>query len=289
MKLINYKSDGVVKLGIQLEGGILEVEKLKGGKDLPKNTDEVILGGEAVLKELEDLIDSDLELIAEEEIEYAPAVLNPSKVLCVGLNYAAHVKEGGKDDRPLPTAPVWFNKFGSSLIGHKEKIKRCTVSEQHDYEAEIVVIIGKKGKHIPKDQAMDHVFGYTLGNDISARDLQFRSGQWLIGKAADTFGPIGPCIVTADSMDIENANLVGEKNGEVRQSTHVKNMIFDIPTLINDISNIMELNPGDIIFSGTPEGVIMGRMAPLEKDWLQAGDVVKVKSDQIGELINEIV
>lgn len=289
MKLINYISDGKVKLGIQLEGGILETDKVDGSKDLPKSTDEVILGGEAALKKLEGIINSEANLLPEEEIEYAPAVLNPSKILCVGLNYAKHVKEGGKDTRPLPTAPVWFNKFGSSLIGHKQKVVRCTESQQHDYEAEIVVVIGKKGKHIPKENAMDYVFGYTLGNDISARDLQFRSGQWLIGKAADTFGPIGPCIVTADAINIDNANLIGEKNGEVRQSSFVSNMIFDIPTLINDVSNIFELNPGDIIFSGTCEGVIMNRMPPLEKDWLKTGDIVRVISDEIGELINEII
>ncbi len=286
MKLLNFIVNGQVHLGLRLENGVLDVTAL--GKDMPACTDEVIRGGQPMLDKLQKLTGENHPLLSEQDITYAPAVVDPNLILCIGLNYKEHVREGGQSDRPLPEHPVWFNKFSASLVGHNQKVIRCKASQQHDAEAEIVVIIGKKGRYIPKEEARDYIFGYTLGNDISARDLQFRSKQWLIGKGNDTFGPLGPHIVTKDQIDESTLNIRGTINGEVRQDSMVNKMIFDIPAQIADVSQFFELNPGDVIYTGTCEGVIMGRMPPLTKDWLKPGDVVTVESDQIGVLRNVI-
>lgn len=286
MKLLNMMVNGQVHLGLRLEKGVLDVTAL--GKDMPACTDEVISGGQPIMEMLAKLAGEGHALLRDEEIVYAPAVLRPNLVLCIGLNYKDHVAESSSQDLSMPDHPVWFNKFPSSLVGHNQKVIRCRASQQHDAEAEIVVIIGKKGRYIPKEEARDYIFGYTLGNDISARDLQFRSKQWLIGKGNDTFGPLGPHIVTKDQIDESTLNIRGTINGEVRQDSMVNKMIFDIPAQIADVSQFFELNPGDVIYTGTCEGVIMGRMPPLTKDWLKPGDVVTVESDQIGVLRNVI-
>ncbi len=286
MKLLNLIIHGKVHLGMQLEKGVLDVTSLCA--DMPKCTDEVINGGQAVLDMLEKLTQQEHHLLDSKDIEYAPAVMKPNLVLCIGLNYADHVAESSAQNLSMPEHPVWFNKFSSSLVGHNQKVIRCKASQQHDAEAEIVVVIGKKWRYIPKEKAREYIFGYTLGNDISARDLQFRSKQWLIGKGNDTFGPLGPHIVTKDQIDESTLNIRGTINGEVRQDSLVSKMIFDIPTQIADVSQFFEMNPGDVIYTGTCEGVIMGRMPPLTKDWLKSGDVVTVECDQIGVLSNPI-
>lgn len=287
MKLLNFiHPDGKVHLGLELEQGVLDVTS--AGSNMPASTDEAIRGGDEMLAKLKMLAQEDHPLLDKETLQYAPAVIAPNLILCIGLNYKEHVREGGKSDRPLPEHPVWFNKFNRSLVGHGAKVIRCKASQQHDAEAEIVVIIGKKGRYIPKEKAHEYIYGYTLGNDISARDLQFRSKQWLIGKANDTFAPLGPAIVTKDAVDESKLDLRGTINGDLRQDSHVNKMIFDIPTQIADASQFFELNPGDVIYTGTCEGVIMGRMPPLEKDWLKPGDVVTVESEQLGVLRNVI-
>ncbi len=286
MKLLNFVQNGENHLGLRLPDGVLDVTTL--GEEMPRSTDEAIRGGQEMLDMLAGLSQQDHPLLREESIQYAPAVLRPNLVLCIGLNYLDHVAESSAQNLSLPEHPVWFNKFPSSLIGHRQKVIRCKASMQHDAEAEIVVVIGKKGRYIPREKAREYIFGYTLGNDISARDLQFRSGQWLIGKGNDTFGPLGPHIVTKDQIDESTLNIRGTINGEVRQNSMVNKMIFDIPAQIADVSQFFELNPGDVIYTGTCEGVIMGRKPPLKQEWLKPGDVVTVESDQIGVLSNTI-
>jgi len=286
MRLLNFIRNGNVHLGLDLEKGILDVTALS--PDMPACTDEAIRGGDDVFNRLRELAAGHYPLLNKEEIAYAPAVVSPNLILCIGLNYREHVRESSEGERALPEHPVWFNKFKNALVGHGGKVIRCKASAQHDAEAEIVVVIGKRGRYIPKEQARDYIYGYTLGNDISARDLQFRSKQWLIGKAVDTFGPLGPAIVTKDAVDESTLNIRGTINGEIRQDSLVSKMIFDIPTQIADVSQFFELNPGDIIYTGTCEGVIMGRVPPLEKDWLKPGDEVTVESDQLGVLRNII-
>ncbi|MHC1787742.1 MAG: fumarylacetoacetate hydrolase family protein [Christensenellales bacterium] len=287
MKLLNFYADGGVHLGLRLAGGVLDVTAL--GDGLPHNTDEAISAGLGCLRRLSALTGEGQALLREEDLRFAPAVIRPNLILCVGLNYHAHIREIGEDSKPLPTHPVWFNKFSGSLLGHRGQVTLCRASGQHDAEAEIVVVIGKGGRYIKKEAAREHIFGYTLGNDISARDLQFRSQQWLIGKAADTFGPLGPWIVTRDQIDEARLNIQGSINGQLRQNSDISRMIFDIPTLIADVSQFFTLSPGDVIYTGTCEGVILGRKPPLTQDWLKAGDLVSVSSDQIGVLTNSIV
>lgn len=290
MKLLNFVLHSAPHLGILLPDGVLDVSALSDS--LPKSTDEVIKAGQAMLQELRAISKQEHPLLPEKEITYAPAVLAPALILCVGLNYQDHIKESreaGLKAPELPKDPVWFNKFQRSLIGHRQPIRLCPSASQHDSEAELCVIIGKKGRDIKKEDAHKHLFGYTLGNDFSARDLQMRSGQWLIGKACDTFGPLGPVVVTKDAIAEKDLDIKGTINGEVRQNSHARNMVFDIPTLIADVSRFFTLSPGDVIFTGTPQGVIMGRKPPLTQEYLKAGDVVTVSSSQIGVLVNPVI
>lgn len=286
MKLLNFITDGSLHLGLLLPEGVLDVSALS--PDMPTCTDQVIQGGQNMLDKLKSIQWQGQPLLHEAGIDYAPAVYAPRHILCIGLNYQKHVAEFGRGDPTLPEHPIWFNKFRTSLIGHRHKVIRCKASRQHDAEAEIVVVIGKSGRYIPKEKAHEYIFGYTLGNDISARDLQSRSKQWLIGKANDTFAPLGPAIVTKDEIDERTLNIRGTINGAVTQHSTIDKMIFDIPAQIADVSQFFELQPGDVIYTGTCEGVIMGRTPLTEEDWLKPGDIVTVESDQIGILSNEI-
>ena len=213
-------------------------------------------------------------------------VPDPQKVLCLGLNYADHAAESGMDP---PAEPVLFSKFSSALIGHGDEIVLPKVSSEVDYEAELIVVIGKHGRDVPKDQAMSFVGGYAVGHDVSARDWQLnKSGkQWLAGKTFDTFGPIGPDLVTADEID--DPHKLGIRlrlNGRTMQDSNTSQLIFKIDEIIAYISQVFTLEPGDVIFTGTPPGVGMARKPPI---WLQPGDVVEVEIDGLGTLRNPIV
>lgn len=287
MKLVNFKKDGVLRLGILTENGVIDVSAEARTPETPVTMAEALaLGQKKAVEILTPVMEKAERYIAEKDIEYAPAVDNPGKILCVGLNYKAHVMESGKWDK-LPEKPVIFSKFNNTLVGHKGRVIRNKTSKKHDYEAEIVVVIGKEAAYVEKDSAMDCVFGYTLANDISARDLQSYSHQWLLGKSCDTFCPLGPCIVTADALAHDEMHLVGRKNGEIRQEGDSDDLIFDVPTLVSYLSKCLTLKPGDIILTGTPSGVIGGRPAD-QQDWLTAGDEVSVHVEQIGTLLNYI-
>ena len=286
MKLLNFVLEGKPRLGLLVPGGVVDVSAV-----LPElcSTDQLILRGEAGLAAVKRLGEESHPLLNEEDICYAPAVLSPQLVLCVGLNYKAHVEEAVQLQQSLPAAPVWFNKFASSLVGHRQQVPLCPVARQHDAEAELVAVIGRAGRNIKKQDAHAHLYGYTLGNDLSARDLQFRSSQWLIGKALPGFGPLGPVLVPKEDIDEAALDISGRINGELRQHGRAQDMLFDVDNLIADASQFFHLQPGDLIFTGTPEGVIMGRKPPLEQNWLKAGDVVTVESSQIGVLSNTMV
>lgn len=283
MKLINFKSNNVLKLGILTEQGVIDVSAENPAPQTPVTMTEALnMGLERTISALTPVLEHAKNYIPEETILYAPVVDNPSKILCVGLNYKTHVMESGKWDK-LPERPVIFSKFNSTLIGHKGTVIRNRTSKKHDYEAEIVIVIGKEAAYVDKDSALDYVFGYTLANDISARDLQSYSHQWLLGKSCDTFCPLGPCITTADVLPHDAMHMVGRKNGEIRQEGDSNDLIFDIPTLVSYLSQCMTLQPGDVILTGTPAGVIGGRPAD-QQDWLTDGDEVTVTVEQIGTL-----
>lgn len=212
-----------------------------------------------------------------------PPVPNPGKILCIGLNYRDHAIETGAE---IPSEPVVFSKFNTALIGHGDVIRLPKVAQRVDYEAELVVIIGTEGKHIPAEQAMNHVFGYTCGHDVSARDWQKGrpGGQWLLGKSFDSFAPLGPCMVTQQEVaDPSNLRVQLHLNGDVMQDSTTAQLIFDIPTLIAHLSQIMTLQPGDVIFTGTPPGVGAARKPPV---FLKPGDECTVEIAGIGRLTN---
>lgn len=218
-------------------------------------------------------------------IRYLPPLRAPSKIVCVGLNYRDHTEESNFQQ---PDYPTIFARFQSGMIGHLEPILRPQISEQLDFEGEMAVYIGKGGRHISTASALDHVAGYSVCNDGSVRDVQFRTPQWTVGKNFDSTGPIGPAFVTADELPPGGAGLQIETrlNGEIVQSANTRDMVFDVVTLIALLSEAMTLNPGDIIVSGTPAGVGFARKPPL---WMKAGDVVEVEIEGVGLLSNPIM
>lgn len=210
----------------------------------------------------------------------------PGKVICIGLNYRDHALEGG---HAIPTEPVCFSKFSSAVIGPDAEVKLPAVAHKVDYEAELVVIIGKRGKNIPRDQAMSYVAGYTNGNDVSARDWQIGrpGGQWLLGKTPDTFAPMGPYLVTKDEVaDPNQLQIQLRLNGETLQNSSTKELIFKIDELVSHLSQLITLEPGDVIYTGTPPGVGAARKPPI---FLKAGDTTEVEIAGLGILKNPIV
>lgn len=224
-----------------------------------------------------------------EEFINVPEMLDPPiiprKLMAVGRNYAEHALEAGHN---LPKEPVFFFKAQSSIIGHNHPIIYPKIVTQLDYEVELAVIIGKRGKYISKEEALEYVAGYTIMNDVSARDHQYRyDQQWFVGKSFDTFAPLGPWIV--DKFEIknpQNINLKTMVNGEIRQNSNTSKMIFKIDYLINFISNVLTLEPGDIISTGTPSGVALGMKDPK---YLKIGDVIEMEIENIGTLKNHII
>ncbi|MDP3174122.1 MAG: fumarylacetoacetate hydrolase family protein [Phenylobacterium sp.] len=203
----------------------------------------------------------------------------PGKMLCMGLNYADHVAESSQE---TPPNQIWFCKQTTAAHGPYEPIDLPKASSRVDYEVELVAIVGKKGRHVPKDKAADLLFGYCVGNDVSARDWQFKSAQWMIGKSFDTHGPFGPWITTADEVGDPHALDISCKvNGETRQSSNTKNLIFDVFDQVVELSQAMTLEPGDVIYTGTPGGVGVAMKPP---SFLKPGDTVTCEISKLGKI-----
>ena len=208
----------------------------------------------------------------------------PGKIVCVGLNYRKHAEESGA---PIPTTPVLFSKFDNTIAAHNEGVPLIEAATQYDYEVELGVVVGKTARNVSEAEALGTVFGYTTANDVSARDLQMRTSQWLLGKTLDKFLPIGPYLVTADDVpDPQALPLRTWLNGELRQNSNTADMIFTVAQIIAYISRHFPLEPGDVIVTGTPEGVIMGT---AEKRWMVPGDLVEVEVEGLGKLANRMV
>src|ERR1700731_4677815 len=222
--------------------------------------------------------------IALEEVELLPPLPTPGKILCVGLNYTEHSRESGFEPPPYPTT---FGRFPSSLIGHGAPIIRPRVSEQLDYEGELVAVIGRGGRNIAMADALGHVAGDSIFNDASVRDYQLKTPQWTVGKNFDGTGAFGPEFVTADALPpgCRGLRLQTRLNGQVVQSALIDDLIFDVATLISLLSEAMTLAPGDVIVTGTPSGVGLARTPPL---WMRPGDVCEVEVESIGILRNPI-
>ncbi|MCS6817730.1 MAG: fumarylacetoacetate hydrolase family protein [Blastocatellia bacterium] len=218
------------------------------------------------------------------EVRLLPPVRRPEKIICLGLNYRDHAREAGM---PIPAEPVFFAKYANTLAGPYDPILRPLAVEQLDYEVELAVVIGREGKYLSEAEALAYVAGYMVLNDVSARDFQFRTGQWTHGKTFDGFAPCGPFLVTADEVpDPHGLRLRLWVNGELRQDSHTGEMIFSIPYLIHYFSQLFTLRPGDILSTGTPPGVGMARRPPA---FLKDGDEVVAWIEGIGQLCNRVV
>jgi 2-keto-4-pentenoate hydratase/2-oxohepta-3-ene-1,7-dioic acid hydratase in catechol pathway len=289
LTLLTIRREGQNRLAVKTAGGILDVAAAAKALRLPApgTLDELLQNEDgpalnALVKAAAGSSKVKSLWLKEEAVEYGPLVSRPDKILCVGLNYRAHVAESG---RALPAQPVLFNKFNNALHAHGAPL---SLPSQHakkfDYEVELVVFIGKEAKNVSEADALSYIAGYATGNDLSARDLQHDTGgQWMIGKTPDHFGPIGPYFVTSDQIDPDNLKIECRVNGETRQSSNTSRMIFNCRHLIHYISRYITLKPGDVIFTGTPEGVISGM--PKEKQvWLKAGDKIACSVEKLGEL-----
>ncbi|WP_280269794.1 fumarylacetoacetate hydrolase family protein [Nocardia wallacei] len=270
MALATYEHDGTRGVG-RVDGDRLI--PLAGLTELGRDTDIDILSGARELPEA---------AVPIADVRLLPIVPNPDKIICVGLNYHAHV---GETKRELPTYPVMFTKFASSLTGPRDDIVVPPESDQVDYEGELAVVIGRAGRRIPRERAADHVLGYAVANDITMRDYQYRTHQWLQGKAWDDATPIGPYVVRPDEVDLSRAGIRTTVRGETVQSSDLSKLIFDIPTLIATISEFTTVLPGDLILTGTPGGVGYRREPQL---FLRDGDEVSVEIDGVGRLVNRV-
>ncbi|NIK78421.1 2-keto-4-pentenoate hydratase/2-oxohepta-3-ene-1,7-dioic acid hydratase in catechol pathway [Paenibacillus castaneae] len=294
MKLLQFIDHGQVKLGVMTEAGIIDVEAASQTFQIkaPTSVEEAIKGGTTASAELDQLIIAANEnpnpafLIEESMITYAPAVSTPQKIICVGLNYRKHAEETKAD---IPTSPILFNKFANALSAHEQSIVLPHTSNEVDYEAELAIVIGRKAKDVAEADALDYVYGYCCANDLSARNLQRRTSQWMLGKSCDGFAPLGPYIVTADEIsNPDNLSISCRVNGVQKQNSNTADMIFSCRTIISYISQHMTLEPGDIILTGTPEGVVIGY--PREQRvYLQSGDNVSVTIEKLGELRNTMI
>jgi 2-keto-4-pentenoate hydratase/2-oxohepta-3-ene-1,7-dioic acid hydratase in catechol pathway len=289
LTLLTMRVEGEYRLGVKTVKGILDVPEATKQLKLqaPATMDDLLQHEEG--PSLNALVDAALKsraaqkaFIAEETIEYGPVVTRPEKIVCIGLNYRRHAQEVGA---PIPKEPVLFSKFNVALNHHNGSVKLPVgVATKFDYEIELVIIMGREARRVSEADALSYVAGYATGNDFTARDLQLETGgQWLIGKTPDQFAPLGPYMVTADQIDPDNLKLECRVNGETRQSSNTNDMIHHNRKLISYVSQYVTLRPGDIIFTGTPEGVILGK--PKDKQvWLKPGDKIACSVEKLGEL-----
>ncbi len=301
MRLITFRRNGDARLGAVVGERAVDLAALAeaSGERLPSEMLALIAAGPDALARARALVEragerapSGTAFPLSEVTLLAPIPRTTKNVICLGLNYAEHVHEGSRAmdlQRDLPKEPIYFSKPPTVLVGPDAPvIHDASVSTRMDWEAELAVVIGRGGRKIPKERALDHVFGYTCFNDVSARDLQrARGGQWHMGKSLDTYGPMGPWIVTADEIpDPQVLDIACRVNGVTKQSSNTRHMIFDVATCIADWSSGITLEPGDVFATGTPDGVGFARTPP---EFMQPGDVVEVEIAGIGVLRNPIV
>ncbi len=280
MRLMMFQDAGKEQLGVVDGADVVAVS----GDGVPADLLGVIEGGAAALEAVQGAVAAGKRHKLD-AVKPALPIARPPKMICIGLNYALHAKEGGHD---IPTYPSVFLRMTSSLIAAEADVIRPKVSEQLDYECELAIVIGKGGRHISEADALDHVFGYTLFNDVSVRDFQRKTAQWTPGKNFDGTGPLGPVIVTADELPpgASGLRITTRVNGNTMQDSNTSDMIFSTQRIVAVLSEFMTLEPGDIIATGTPSGVAHARKPPA---WMKAGDVVEVEVEGIGVLRNPIV
>ncbi|WP_067935126.1 fumarylacetoacetate hydrolase family protein [Alicyclobacillus kakegawensis] len=291
MKLVTYKSQNQELLGVKLDGGIIPVSciaEVSGDSELALVTVHDLIGNAMLTERLHEAVEKhhnqlQHSLVQEDSIQFSPCVPRPGKIICIGLNYRRHAIE---TNAPIPTVPIVFSKFSDTAAAHLEEIPLPKRSTEVDYEAELGVVIGKRAVDVSREQALDYVFGYCNVNDLSARDLQMRTHQWLLGKTCEKFAPMGPFLVTKDEVgDPNSLDIRAFVNGEKRQDSNTSDMIFHVDEIIEYLSQYMVLEPGDLILTGTPEGVILGYPED-QREWLKAGDTVTIEIEKLGSLTN---
>ncbi len=295
LTLLHIYANGERRLGVKTEKGILDVTaaaailKMRAPAtidDLLQNEDGPSLN--AVVDAAAKSPKTAKAYLQESSMQYGPVVTRPQKIVCIGLNYRRHAQEIGA---PVPKQPVLFSKYNTALNWHNGTIKLpVNVAKKFDYEVELVIIMGKEAHNVSEADALSYVAGYATGNDFTARDLQLETGgQWLVGKTPDGFAPVGPYMLTADLVpDPNNLKLECRVNGETRQSWNTNDMVFNCKQLISYISKTITLHAGDIIYTGTPQGVIQG-MPPEKRVWLKPGDKIACSLEKLGELKFELV
>ena len=266
-------------LAVRTENGVVGTVGAPAG--VPQTVLALLQGGSRAQAALETFVAGATDFLDEATLTLAPCVPNPGKIVCVGLNYRRHAAEAGM---AVPQTPILFSKYANALAGNGEVVTLPKVTKQADYEAELAIVIGRRAKDVSEGEAHDYVFGYCNGNDLSARDLQMLTGQWLLGKTLDGFLPLGPSLVTADEVgDPDALQIRCWLNGKLRQDSSTADMVFSTKQLVSYISRYLTLEPGDVILTGTPEGVIFGDDPAV---WLKAGDEVTVEVEKLGRLTN---
>jgi acylpyruvate hydrolase len=313
MRLVTYQHEGQSRTGAQLDEQVVDLNRAyhaalrhMGNEDelavadvrVPTDMIGLLRGGDTSLRAAQQAVafvrsqlegnDKTLSLhgitYAIDRVSLLPPVMRPGKVVCLGLNYREHAAEAGM---AVPEYPVLFHKVAGSLIGHSQPIVIPRISSKIDYEGELAIIIGRRGKYIAEEDALSYVAGYTVGNDVSARDLQFRTSQWTTGKMLDTFGPLGPALVTRDEVaDPNQLAIKTTLNGQVMQDGNTADMIFRVPFIVSYISEIATLEPGDVILTGTPPGIGNTRTPQV---FMKPGDTITVEIEHVGKLTNPVV
>lgn len=307
MKLVNYTFNGITRAGAIVNDQVIDLNyayqaQLKAeGKYryeeiahafVPSITDELFQGGKESLQLAQSAIEFMIEnpnsfnkkvIYNRSEVKIEAPVQRPSKIICVGHNFRKHILEMGRE---IPSHPVIFAKFANTILGPEDDIPFYPISEQLDYEMEFTFVIGRQARNVSEDEALDYVAGYTITNDVTYRDIQRRTLQWLQGKTVDGSAPMGPYLVTADEIgNPSGLDMVLKVNGEVRQSTNTDDFVFNVPKLIAFLSSLMTLEPGDVVLTGTPGGVGVAMDPP---QFLKDGDVVTIEIKKIGTLENKV-
>lgn len=304
MKLVTFQYEDKRSIGAYIDGdcvidlhesykqmlrteGKTRIEE-KAQAYVPSTMEDFLRGGEDSMEAARGVVDYVLKnaggtVYERKQVKLLAPLHQPEKIICVGHNYREHILEMGRE---IPEYPVVFAKFANTIIGPEDDIPFYPISEQLDYEAEFVFVVGKEAKNVKEEDALDYVAGYSIANDVTYRDIQRRTLEWLQGKSVDGSAPIGPWIVTSDELQDPSGLAVTLKvNGEVRQQTNTENLVFTVPKLVAFLSNLMTLKPGDIILTGTPGGVGVAMDPPR---FLTEGDVVTIDIDQVGTLENKV-
>lgn len=280
MKLATFTHGGTTRIGKVVDDKIIDLSK--ADPSLPTDMISFLAAGDAAMAAAQKASDADA--IALSDVTLEAPVMKPGKVMAIGLNYGDHVKESGLD---TPENQIWFTKSPTGCVGEGADVLKPAVSDMVDWEAELVMVVGKRARNVPRDRAHEIVAGYCCGNDISVRDWQFHSPQFTIGKSFDTHGPIGPWLTTSDEVgDPHDLDIKCLVNGDEMQSSNTKHLIFDCFDQIAELTQVMTLEPGDIIFTGTPGGVGIAMKPP---QFMKVGDKVTIEIEKLGSITNTLV